>query len=285
MKKTKKAFSLILAMILVLIMSLIAFFLLEYMIPFSKNTKWIENTSKAYYQAEGAIEQALRFVNIDRVSYSSESGSIMSSNAIWNTFSMVASWTSLPENLNWNSEYDKNFDIIRSWDPIQLEVWNNSLSNLNITFKVPDLNSSWTETLSWSDIVNWQLNSETESLNAWVWNFITAANINSISNIALWWKTWIKLDWTNQIFSAFYTANCSVWHKCTLKLSVINKLELSTNNIPVPYLEWKITTSNSIPLRYTSIKSAWKSYGFKKELEVRIPQQTVNEAFDFSVFQ
>ena len=59
MNKNKKAFSLILAMWLVLITSLLAYTLLEYMIPFWKNVKGIENSTKAYYQANNWIERGL----------------------------------------------------------------------------------------------------------------------------------------------------------------------------------------------------------------------------------
>jgi hypothetical protein len=33
------------------------------------------------------------------------------------------------------------------------------------------------------------------------------------------------------------------------------------------------------------IEASGKAYGFKKDLEVQVPQQTVNQAFDFTVFQ
>jgi Tfp pilus assembly protein PilX len=59
-QSNKNAFALIIAMGLVIFMVLIAFFILEYMVPFSRNTKGIENASRAYYQAESAIENALK---------------------------------------------------------------------------------------------------------------------------------------------------------------------------------------------------------------------------------
>jgi hypothetical protein len=62
-------------------------------------------------------------------------------------------------------------------------------------------------------------------------------------------------------------------------------LETTLNNTQIPYLEYKITTTNSIPDRYTTISSAGKSHGFQKELSVSIPQKTVNQALDFTVFQ
>jgi hypothetical protein len=57
--------------------------------------------------------------------------------------------------------------------------------------------------------------------------------------------------------------------------------------VNIPYLEYKIKLNDTykIPLRYSRIKSYGKSYGFQKHLEVKVPQQTTNEAFDFTVFQ
>jgi hypothetical protein len=48
----KQAMSIIIAIILSVIMGLIAIYMIDYIIPFSKNVKGIENVSKAYYQAE-----------------------------------------------------------------------------------------------------------------------------------------------------------------------------------------------------------------------------------------
>lgn len=50
-----------------LLMSLIGIFLLEYMIPFSRSVKGVENATNAYYQAYGGIEEAVylhKFVNV-----------------------------------------------------------------------------------------------------------------------------------------------------------------------------------------------------------------------------
>ena len=100
------------------------------------------------------------------------------------------------------------------------------------------------------------------------------------------------MDWNqtnNEIFSSFYNTNCSTWNSCTLKFSIVNKLETEDLIAPVaiPYLEWRmeVNSAYTIPLRYSKIESIWKSYWYKKELEVKIPSQTVNEAFDFTVFQ
>ena len=177
--------------------------------------------------------------------------------------------------------------------PIQLEVWDKKLwawasANINLYFRVPDIDTLHTETLSWSStpIINWQLSSETNVLNS-SGSWITETEIDW-TDILLKTLQGFDLDWfswPNQKFNKFYQHNCWAGSGCILKLSVINKLELSTNNTPVPYIEWQATTVSEIPLRYTIIDTSGKSHGFKKDLKVKVPQQTVNEAFDFTVFQ
>jgi hypothetical protein len=44
-------------------MSLLALFILEYIVPFSKNTKSIEQSVVAYYLADSGIEDALYFMS------------------------------------------------------------------------------------------------------------------------------------------------------------------------------------------------------------------------------
>lgn len=286
----KKAFALVIAMWLTLIMWLIAYFLLEYMIPFARNTKGIENATRAYYQAETAIEDALYFVNKQRLDYSTESWSIMPSGSIWNSFSVEASWNLLPPVWKWNSEFDMDWNTISQWNPIQLDIWNWTIldwSSVQFSFRVPDLDWDWNntnQTLSWwtvTPIINWQLVSENNSLSA-TGSWINADDIDwSAINFSA--KNWKDLSDNISNFWTFYNDNC--WSTCTLKLSIINKLELEYNNTPVPYLEWKINFNTLVPLRYTNIETSGKSYWFKKDLDVRVPQQTVNEAFDFTVFQ
>lgn len=290
MKNNKKAFSLVVAIWLTIIMSLLAFFMLEYIIPFSKNIKGIENSVWAYYQAETAVEDALYFVNTQPLW--TETNSSFSSDLIDNELKIIATGSVLPIPWEWNSDFDPDWNIIRIGDPIQLEIWWWWIdwSNINTWFKfrVPDLDSENNETLSWwtSPIINWQLNSNNDSLSA-SWTWITATDINEVDEIDFLddsHREGRKLDWEILSFPSFYNDNCWSWSWCILKLTVISKLELD-NNIPVPYIEWQSSFDSSIPLRYTNIEASWKSYGFKKDLKVKVPQQTVNEAFDFTVFQ
>ena len=73
-----------------------------------------------------------------------------------------------------------------------------------------------------------------------------------------------------------------------MKLSLINPL-YTTTGLKIPYLEYTINPWDNVwtkfPLYYTTIDTSWKSYWFKKDLNVRVPQQTTNQAFDFTLFQ
>jgi len=300
MKKNNFGFSIVIALWLVVLISLLAVGILEFIIPFSRNNKWVENSSASYYQANSWRENALyavwTWVLWDEPSDNLWLGSVDYS------FNVEAMWKNLPPDWEWNSEFDQNWDIISPWKPIQMEVWNNSidLDDLNIAFRVP--NFAWTlKTLSWTSlpIINWQLSADNNTLNAFSWNYIKANDIcdseGDFDDRDFYlnhpdFRQWIDLNdktWTWQEIKNFYDDNCQlVWSSCILKLSIIN--DLQTNDLEyIPYLEWRMQYSwfSDIPLRYTIINSEWKSYWFKKSLQIKVPQKTVSEAFDFTVFQ
>jgi hypothetical protein len=123
------------------------------------------------------------------------------------------------------------------------------------------------------------LNSVTESL-------VKNSNVNNGEDISLSTKDWRLIDWTPKTFSQFYNENCGAGERCILRFSVINPLKWEKSNIP--FLEWQIKIdppNSSIPLRYSRIVSTWKAYWFSKTLEIRVPQDTIPEALDFTVFQ
>lgn len=298
MKKNNSWFSLVIAMWLVLIITLLAFTVLEYIIPFSRDIKWIENSSKAYYQANSWIEKWLYKIYERNWSWDIDDRNEFSKNFSWivtDEFITSSSWLILPPNWEGNSEYDKDWDKISQWNPIQLYIWDwyiSDFSNIKIAFRVPKIDIIPT-TLSWAfdfPIINWQLSSDNSTLNA-SWGIIKTQdilksnNFFSNTNISLNNLQWTDLIWLEQSLWSFYSNNCITWSKCSLKFSLVNKIETDDWKI-LPYLEWKMDLgSNNIPLRYTKLESSWKSYWFKKDIIVKIPSKTVNEAFDFTVFQ
>ena len=286
-------FSIVLALGLTLLLSFTGLYLLEYMVPFSRNIKGIENASKWFYQSYGWIEDAL-FHTLD--------------GNIWDeyfdgysgledfSYQVTASGTQLPPAGEGNSNFTSNRNKISQWDSIQLLIWADRLPNtgtdqLILRARIPDLdgdgnNTETFDTLPDDDIIFWQLSSSTDSLSA-SWSLIDESDINAngLTNYRIWNKNGVKLDGTDEDFGPFYNTNCRGVNECVLKISVIHPLILSTNDTVIPYLEYRIDTSSSIPLRYAYIESNGKAYSFTKELKVAIPQQTTNSAFDFTVFQ
>ena len=285
MKKNKKALSLVIAISITLVMSFLALYILEYMIPFSKNTKNIEQSVAAYYMADSAIEDWLYFINKNPL-WSEKTKTISGKKDYW--LEIKAMWQILPPAWEWNSEFDKNYNKIRIWEPIQIQIWNNRINpnNFKLYFKVPDLDSdsSTMETLQFTPdkLIHWQISGNWNTLNA-DWTQIVVWEINN-SEIILKDRDWRDLKDQIKTFWDFYSNNCWTNTGCILKLSVINELKLNNWN-SIPYLEWKIDAGSNIPLRYRIIKASWKSYWFQKNLKVRVPQKTLNQAYDFTVFQ
>lgn len=292
--KNNKAFSLLIAMFLMVVMSLLSLYLLEYIIPFSRNTKWMENWTKAYYEANKWIEEVLYAMKWEDPYY--ETWITIPSTKLWHYYSLVSTWNTIPIAWDWNSEFDKDYNKISISNPVQLLIkWNINWNNVIIYFKVPHFDDSTSTPISltwWTDpIVNWQLSSEVETLNA-TWSHIKYDEINpsiwvpSGLNPPFGSRDWFTLSWSIESISNFYANNNCLSSWCVLKLSVVN--QLNTNNFEkVPYLEYKIVfgTNPSVANYYAKISTSWKSTWYRKDLKLYIPQQTTIEAFDFTVFQ
>lgn len=297
MKKNKSWFSILIWMWLMVLITLTAYVILSFIIPFSKNIKWIENSSVSYYQAYSWIEKALMFLK-NRPNLVTETWSVMSDLPKAFSYNTFSSWSKVPEKWYWNSEYSTWYNIISKTEPLQIELWKkvhwiNNLfgNNIKFIFKVPDFWEWITYSFSWwnNPIINWILSSDNNTLYS-TWGSVFWTDIHNSDEDELDWiinnKSWITLLGLSKTFSEFYQENCDTDEsECVLKMSVLDDLFL-INWTQIPYLEYKIDFWNSnIPDRYTRVESYGKSYGFQKKLDVRVPQQTINQAFDFTVFQ
>lgn len=291
MKKNKKWFWLVIAISFVILISLLSFFILEYIIPFSKNTKWIENSSVAYYEALSWIEDSMWIMKNNVVWFSS--WKTMSTSNVDYSYLMSWTWQYLPPVWDWTSPYDSDWNIISPWEPIQLFIWNNYVNdwtNVKAYFRVPDLNNDWInneQMLSWTTAyINWQLTSESWALNS-SWSQIFWSQINS-SILSFPTRDWSDLDGNSVNFASFYSSNCT-WASsaCILKMSVINSLDLSNPSwITSPFIERRMDFDPyRPPMKFTNVQVSWKSNWFKKSMEIKVPQKEVIEAFDFTVFQ
>ena len=299
MKKDKKWLSIIIAILLVVLISLLAISILDFIIPFSRNTKGIEQSSVAYYQAYSALEDALFYMNSDSYEVWDNASVTGIGNRTY-SYEISAIGSRLPPIWKWNSEFDNDWNKIRLGEPIQLEVGSDRVNRwqAEFYFRVPDLDndSSTSEILNGSStpILNWSLSSGDANLNSKNDHYITEDDIcdsnescgDGDNEISFGWKRWILLSDEEESVTNFYNTHCDdSWEKCSLKISIVNDLS-TQNETSIPYLEWYIDFgSQMVPLRYSNVWVSGKSYGFTKNLDIRIPQQTTSEAFDFTIFQ
>lgn len=304
MKNDRLGFSVIFSMVFVVFISLLVIYILELILPFSRDTKWVENSSASYYEAMKWIEDSLFFAKENELTdrWEFPTSGPYTSVLVANTND---EHKSLPATGEWNSDYDKDFNIINTWNPVQLEIWNGLIGNwgdVKLEIQAPDIDGDGSYsnnlTLGTGVIINWQLTSATDTYSASSGSYISANNIifNKLINDTSWWNkikglAWMKLDGSipspNRL-SEFYQNECLAWNKCSLKFSVVN--ELNNGPIKVPYLEWKLDfntswSTNIVPTRFYRITSVWNTWAFRKILEVQRPQQTVIQAFDFTVIQ
>lgn len=286
MKNNKQWFSLVIALWLIVLISVIALSVLEYIVPFSKNVKGLENSAKSYYLSTSWVEEALFYVNSRTWSNIKNESSNPISWLLDYGYNTYSSWVTLPPPWEWDSDYDSDYNTISVWNPIQLEIGYNfysDISDLDLYFRVPDLDSIQNETLSGTSdkpYIAWQI--------SWSWNFIQSSSGTHItksdisgSNINFYLKD-LDLD-------DFYNNNCA--NSCILKFTIIDNLDVNLSlwiwwSTKAPYLEWRFdNTWASIPLRYTIIETKWNSYWFSTNQKIRFAQDTISEAFDFTVFQ
>ena len=296
-------FSIVLAMWLVLILSFTGLFLLEYMIPFSRNIKWIENASQAFYESYSGVEEGILLIH---------------SGSLWEDYTdsftgvkdfkldVTSSGSIIPIAWKWNSEFDSDWNRLSQDTPISLLVWRDDLDSgwndrIRLSLRVPDFDRDGSpDNLNIADgtqdIILWQLSSDSSSISSRSGSLITESDINlwTINETSLWnistLSEWVMLDGTDQNFNWFYNNNSTpcndVNNDCVLKISVINPL-ISSNiwSNSIPYLEYQIHTDTVIPLAQSYVVSQWKSFWFTKTLEVSVQQQSTSSAFDFTVLQ
>ncbi len=300
MKKNKKWFSIVLAMAMALVLSFTGLYLIEYMIPFSKNIKWIENASQAFYQGYSWVEEWML------LTYSGSIGTNYSKTASSPQdyqYDVTSVSTLIPDAWKWNSDYDTDWNTLSGDNSISLLVWRNRLNTwvnrIRLSLRVPDFDGDTSpDALNTADgiddIILWQLSSETDSMSSRSWSLLTESDINSgVTNRSLWSGVGLA-DWVLQNgdstnnFQWFYGNNSSPCssstNECILKISIINPL-ISNSLGNIPYIEYQILTNTAIPLPRAYVTTQGLSYGFTKTLEVDIPIRQTNSAFDFTVLQ
>lgn len=295
--KNNKWFSIVLALWLALILSYTGIFLLDYMVPFSRNIVGIEHASKAYYESYGGIEDALYTLSQNPTGYTTWPVSV------WNyEYAIAGQWQVIPAVGTGNSPFDTNWNRLSQNEPIQLRVGQNRLSSggsdrIRLSIRVPNFDGAGDvlDNTPNDDILLWQLSSSNESISTRDGEFITESDINAgITSESLWNSgvsshgEWVLVDGTDRTFEWFYNNNSSPCNnglnECVLKISVINPL-ITNGGDTIPFIEYRIETDTLIPLRYAQLESDGSSQAYTKNIRVAFPQQTTSSAFDFTVFQ
>lgn len=292
MKKNQSWSALLIGIFVTMIIVVIAVYLLEKIVPFSRDIKGVENGNISYYRANTALNEALLSMSGSNPGYETGSSASLYITGSGIIYKVTANGTILPQPGLWNSEYDKDWAILAPGKPIQLVLKSNSSINWTtgtyFTFRLPNLdkNSGTSETLSgWSvmPIINWLLSASGETLLS-SGSQIMANEINNTS-IIFSNRQWLTLSGSNSTFSSFYWGNCWGANICTLKLSLINPLLLSDKKTVAPYLEYQARFNIPVPLQTAVIEAQGYAGGFRKDITRFIQQMTTNEALDFTVFQ
>jgi len=292
MEKNKKGFSIIIAFWIVLIVTLIALYVLEYIIPFSKNVKGIENATKSYYLSLSWEEDALFYIRKHGLwAENIKSFSGPSSFA----YTIFSSWSFLPAPWHGTSDFDKDWSKISPSNSVQIFLPTGiNWTNIKIYFRVPYFSDNLEMSSVWA-IINWQISAKTDILNSSseIGQRFTKTDIcDSSDTSCTWnsisWKQGFKLDNTTSTISSFYGSNCWVNYECVLKFSIINELiaKKLTSTIKIPYLEYKIDFDwKNVPSNVVRIDAKGSSYWFRKDFTLYYPRDFLINAYDFTVFQ
>lgn len=309
----KKWFSIVLAMWITMIIWFIAILILEYIIPFSRSIKWVENSSAAFYQAYSGIEEAMWELSQNDV-WHSATDTLNSSLATDYGLILSSNTNIVPPVWKWNSEYDNNWNRLDNKYLVQLRITDTSVNfnSVDLTFRIPDIDNDGNMTnngdLFWTSsdpMINWVITWTSDPngspgsgdefpvvLNGLNNQLITKNTINNSSTINIWWLQWRALDDSVCDIQDFFDNSCSNIRNVTdvvLKMTLIDELSLdawSGNKKYIPYLEYQINFAwVPQPWRYSQIETSGKSYGFRKNLDIKVPQISTNQAFDFAVFQ
>ncbi|MBB1565074.1 hypothetical protein HG430_003475 [Candidatus Gracilibacteria bacterium] len=310
MKKNKKAFSLIIVMGLVLLSVLLGMNIINYIIPFSRDIVGFENAARSYYLANSGLEAGiyklgeqennLTPISTDYLSKNFKNIQKSEADKLSNAVTIITEnlGTVEPKPGNGDSEFDRDYNTISFGQPIQINVSKiDNLSDLSISFKVPKTDFSSNFELVGEDTkpyLSWQLSSEKGFVNSGEDGAIKKGQINNkeinigagLIGEALTNSGKIKLN-----ISTAKTQYCGAVETCILKISLINDLKIKLDvsgqekEVNIPFLEWKLVGKKNFRFRYADLVSQGKATGYIRILEAKIPQTTVNEAFDFTVFQ
>lgn len=273
--------ALIVSIVLMGTLILMMIFLMERLVPSSRNVRGIENSTIAAYSAQSGIEKSLSTLSIRNpwhslsgAAFQNLSSSGAGSIGRWG-YAVQETGNIIPLPGTGTSEFDTNWNSIGPGRPVQLYIpqsfvlGTTNLSTVQIDLRVPKL---WTTDAKAGDsssttfhtgssnvtVVNVIFSNGTTILspdyqtNCWGWaqeKWLTADRINTSPVNGLGNVCMKEIGGgVNQQLSDYLTANptfCNAaW--CTLKFSVISSLKNAESGNPsLPYLEYRMRKQNS----------------------------------------
>ncbi|NDK19600.1 hypothetical protein GW819_02050 [Candidatus Gracilibacteria bacterium] len=288
-------------MFITIVISVIAIYLLDKIVPFSHDIKGIENGNISYYRANTALDEALLSMSGSTPWYETGSSTSLLSNGSGIVYNVTAMGLFLPAPGQGNSEYDADWSVLAPGKPIQLQLnslntidWNNPTLKSHIKFRVPDTNKDGINNESLSGgttpLIQWSISSSGEILQASGSQIKVSEIDGNFLNISTYLGS--TLSGSSDTFINFYINKCGYQTNttnpiCTLKFSLINPLLLNVNTTIVPYLEYRMEFDpvQSVPLQTAVVEGQGYAGGFRKNITKYIQQLTTSEALDFTVFQ
>ena len=299
-----KGSALIIALVVMTLLTMMSTVFFERIYSFSQRSEGIENSNVAYYKALGIIEDALYTGSVNKYTPWNIASNTYGSTISSGSKIIVSTWgTTIPIPWKWNSPYNKDYNLISIWSPVQIVIpewigWGSS--PVLFEFRVPII---WWNTSTGvlasgtsSGYILWTLASSGVSLFAsGETNIFEGYKINSVV------PAYQRIDgfngttnsWSASTFNTFYTTSqylgvggstCAGF-KCTLKLSLIRTIP-TTDGRNISFLEYKISGLNTaIPAQYMDIHAEGYAYGFLRSRDIQFPQITTNTALDFAVLQ
>lgn len=283
------AFSIVIGMVITSFVVIIGIYLLDRIVPASKNMKWVEFSNSAYYSALSAKETALLWLSGATAGTEiTGTGGNTSSGLL---YTVSASGTAIPKWWEGNSAFDADWNRIGPIDPIVLQLPTGiDFNQLKIQFRVPS--TGWNITLSGGStpILAWILSSGQNFLFAQTGSQFTADDINATSNdwnFGLASNKGNDLNGTISDFVSYYNSNCVSGVLCLVKIFTVSPLQSDSDGANISYLEYKISGSNvPIPYQYATVYGSGHAYGFQRTINRTFPQiTTTSSPFNFTVFQ
>lgn len=196
-RSNREGFAIFLAMLLTVLIVLMGVYLIDKLVPASKDVKGVEHGNVAYYKAASAVELALSELsgNNPGTQTGSSAGNLSGSGY---SLSTVGSGTVVPRPGFGNSEYDDDWNVIAIGRPVQIKLPDGYRpSDLRLEFRVPDLNRNGqsgeqgggepSEALSGTvaQIVNWSISTTADTLVSASSQVLTADQINQAAPLSL----------------------------------------------------------------------------------------------------